>query len=80
MKAGTVIKLPDGRVGTICYSNLDGEGGVWDRHDFSHIEQNINDDWPEPDFMLRKKGVEQLLRKHGHKQDMECVGEEWEKE
>ena len=54
MKAGVVIKLPDGRIGTLCYSNLDGEGGVWGEHDFSHIPIGFNDFWPEPEFLLRE--------------------------
>ena len=32
MKRGTIIQLPDGRVGTICYNNLDGVGGAWQEH------------------------------------------------
>lgn len=30
MKLNSKIKAPDGRIGTICYNNLDGVGGVWD--------------------------------------------------
>ena len=29
MKLGTIIKLPDGRVGTITENSLWGHGGVW---------------------------------------------------
>jgi hypothetical protein len=28
MKLNTVIRLPDGRIGTTCYNHLDGWGGV----------------------------------------------------
>ena len=79
MKGGTVIRLPDGRVGTICYSNLDGVGGVWGERDFSGVNQNFDDGWPKPEFMLREKTVEALLRYQsvypgGHRPDLECVG------
>lgn len=78
MKGGTVIRLPDGRVGTICYNNLDGVGGVWGERDFSGVNQNFDDGWPRPEFMLREKDVEPLLREQGaswnHRPDLECVG------
>ena len=77
LKPGTVIRLPDGREGTICYRSLDGEGGVWGRHDFSGIPVGFNDEWPAPDFMLREKDVEELLLQN-HKPGMVCVGEKYE--
>lgn len=50
--AGTLVQVPDGRVGTIVYNNLDGYGIVWgDRPDLIGAA-----DWgelPEPDAMLR---------------------------
>ena len=76
MKGGTIIKLPDGRVGTICYNNLDGVGGVWGERDFGGVNQNFDDGWPRPEFMLREKAVEALLREpdwHNHRPDLECV-------
>ena len=83
MKLGTVIKLPDDRIGTICWHNLDGYGGVFGDHNFSHIDQDFSDEVPLPEFMLRKKDVEGLLRKPngdgvGHRPDLECVGEDFE--
>jgi len=78
-KPNTIIELPDGRRGTICYNNLDGCGGVWDEHDFNipDGESNFNDIYPAPQFMLREKEVELLLRQR-HRTDVECVGEEYE--
>lgn len=77
MKGGTIIKLPDGRVGTICYHNLDGYGGIWGKHDFSRTPQNFDDKWPRPAFILREKAMEPILRGYYHKDDLECVGEEY---
>ena len=37
MKAGTIIKMEDGRIGTIVYNGLDGEGVKWGRHDVSGL-------------------------------------------
>lgn len=89
---GTKIILPDGRTGTITYHNLDGMGGIWGEHDFSHLPQNFDDRWPTPEFMLRDKieknretgkkyDTEELLRspRMGHRQDIECVGTYFEK-
>lgn len=74
MKLNTVIKLPDGRVGTICYHNLDGDGGVWGEHVFEMPQNGFGDELPEPDFMLREKRLQG--RVGGEKS--ECVGEEYE--
>ncbi len=87
MKLGTIIKLPDGRIGTICWLNLYGCGGVFGECDFSHVDLDecggFSDDIPLPEFMLREKKVEALLRSCGwksscHRYDLECVGEEYE--
>ena len=60
----TVIKLPDGRIGTICYNWLDGCGGIWGKKHFDTAE-----------FMLREKEIEGKLR---GLENAECVGEEYE--
>ncbi|MCK9569396.1 hypothetical protein M0R72_10700 [Candidatus Pacearchaeota archaeon] len=84
MTLGTIIKLPDGRIGTICWRHLDGEGGVWGERDFSGIEASINDDLPAPEFLLREKicksgfDLESHLRAGSHRSDLECVGEDYE--
>ena len=41
MKLNTVIKLPDGRVGTTCWNHLDGVGGVWGEHHFEMPEGGL---------------------------------------
>ena len=56
MKLNTKIKTLDGRIGTICYSHFDGEGGVWGEHTFIMPESGFGDELPEPVFMLRKDG------------------------
>lgn len=68
------IRVADGRVGTICYRFLDGEGGVWGEHTFVMPDGGFGDQLPPPDFMLREKSFEPLLRRNGHRPDMECVG------
>jgi hypothetical protein len=76
VKLNTIIRLPDGREGTICYHNLDGCGGVWGRESFKMPFNGFGDNLPEPQFMLREKRVEHLLRER--MPAVECVGEEYE--
>lgn len=78
MRLGTVIRLPDGRVGTICWRHLDGEGGIWGRHHFDMPVGGFGDNLPAPEFMLREKGIEAGLRRGPHRADVECVGEVFE--
>ena len=76
MKLNTKIKLPDGRIGTICYNDLDGVGGVWGEHSFTMPIGGFGDELPEPEFMLRKKELEGRVGS----MDIvsECVGEQFE--
>lgn len=77
-KPNTIIKLPDGRIGTICYNNLDGCGGIWGEHDFNipEGEGSFNEIYPPPDFILREKEIESSLQKNfGYK--IQCVGERY---
>ena len=75
----TVIKLPDGRIGTICYNWLDGCGGVWGKQHFDTEERMKNSDLPKPEFMLREKdSVLVMLFKNRFGPSFECVGEEYE--
>ena len=53
MKLNTVIRLPDGREGTICWNHLDGSGGIWGRHRFEMPHSGFGD-LPEPEFILRE--------------------------
>lgn len=82
MKLNTVIQLPDGRVGTICYHNLDGTGGVWGRHEFEMPAGGFGDELPGPDFLLRPHTdyLHGLLTKElgDHKPEVELVGEDYE--
>jgi len=83
MKLNTVIRLPDGREGTICWNHLDGSGGVWGHHYFEMPDGGFGDDLPAPQFLLRPKmqgdyPLEESLRRGPHRSDLECVGEEYE--
>lgn len=81
MKAGTIIKLPDGREGTVVYNGLDGKGIRFGRieidMDIVNAGNTMFGDAPwnypyYPEAMLRDP---KLAR---HWPDMECVGEEFE--
>lgn len=74
MKLNTIVKLPDGRIGTICYRHLDGEGGVWGEHQFEMPEGGFGDELPEPEFMLRDKSLQGRVGG----EYSECVGEDYE--
>ena len=76
MTLNTVIQLPDGRIGTICYNNLDGEGGVWGENTFEMPEGGFGD-LPMPEFMLRNKDIEESLREWNDNPELECVGEDF---
>jgi len=85
MKPNTIIRLPDGRIGTICYNHLDGMGGVWGIHKFPESAFTVDSDLlPAPDFLLRERYLNgrdmqrQLIRKFNHKTKMECVGTDFE--
>ncbi len=75
-----IIELPDGRIGTICYHGLDGNGGIWGEQTFAMPPGGFSPDLPAPDFMLREKTIENQLKEglSGHKDDMECVEEIYE--
>ena len=60
MKAGTWVKLPDGRIGTAVYNGLDGTGIKWGKHNITEDqlsswigEPEEDYEW-EPDAMLRE--------------------------
>jgi len=78
----TVLRLPDGRVGTTCYNALDGCGGVWGRHTFTMPDGGFGDELPRPDFLLRPPDA-QVHRslttgRMPHKPALELVGVEVE--
>ena len=83
-KLGTIVKLPDGRIGTTVYNGLDGIGIKWGEHhpppeDFEDSHANFGagpespvhaNDWPwHPDAMLRDNYPSAGLP---------CVGEDYE--
>ena len=85
MKLGTIVELPDGRIGTAVYKGTDGVGIKWGRHDpdpkdFEGTSGNlfrsyVPDDWPwYPDAILREPwdGCEE----YGWTRE-QCVGEEY---
>lgn len=51
-RLNTIVRVSDGRVGTICYHNLEGVGGVWGRHKFEMPASGFGD-LPKPEFLLR---------------------------
>lgn len=82
---GKVVKLPDGRVGTVVYSGLDGFGIKWGVHDPPESDfegtfggvvpcssdcKYTDETWPwAPDAMLRKPYPSATF---------ECVGDDYE--
>lgn len=65
MKPNTIVELPDGRRGTVCYHGLDGYGIVWG-------EQQLDvADLPPAEAMLRESYP--WARDNG----MECVGRDF---
>lgn len=78
MKPGVIVKLPDGRIGTVVYNGLDGVGIKWGEHDITLddlqgnggcVQEDVSDDYEwEPDAMLRKPYASA---------ELECVGEDF---
>ena len=86
MKLGTIVRLPDGREGTVVYRSLIGEGIKWGRHnpdpedfegtDGNTVSDGAPDDWEwNPDALLREpwKGCERT----GFTAE-QCVGADYE--
>jgi len=83
MKAGTIVRLEDGREGTVVYHGLDGYGIRFGRHVVdaemllaaNAMTEATGDDreWL-PEAMLREKSEWSAKLWPG----MECVGEEYE--
>jgi len=82
MKPGTIIKLPDGRIGTIVYHSLTGYGFIWGQHtvptekllESCPLFDGENDPDVEkyqPQAMLREPVMTERL-------GIECVGEDYE--
>lgn len=83
MKPGTMIRLPDGREGTVVYHGLDGYGIILGRvivdveaiYGQPFISDKRNAGVPVPTAMLRDCGAEMNAKLWP---GMECVGEEYE--
>ena len=80
MKPGTIVRLPDGREGTVVYHGLIGYGIRWGRIDID-IDSILAGDG---NTMQSGKPAgfqfepEAMLRKDCLSLEIECVGEEYE--
>ena len=79
MKPGTLVELPDGRVGTIVYHGLDGYGIRWGRLDLD-LEPILQGDGnttkgSAPGWF--ENFPEAMLRDPYPGTDLECVGEDY---
>jgi hypothetical protein len=84
-RLGTIVKLPDGRIGTTVYNGLDGVGIKWGEHrpnpkDFDDTNGglfDLPDDHPatRPDFPWYPDA---MLRDPYPTAKLPCVGEEFE--
>jgi len=87
VKPGTIVRLTDGRVGTVVYHGLDGYGIVWGRRQLAgqDIECLLSggvfrttDDGALEDARHRGLMPEAMLRDTYPSADLECVGEAYE--
>lgn len=81
MSPGTIIRLPDGREGTIVYHSLDGYGFKWGRHSVRAEDIHgrgglFSSEPPPPDDYQWEP--EAMLRDPYPSADLECVGEDYE--
>lgn len=76
MKPGTVVRLPDGRVGTVVYHGLDGYGIKWGEHEVTEEELGggsvFDNRGPPPRY---KWLPDAMLRDPNPCIRIECVGE-----
>ena len=78
MKPGTIIKLPDGKIGTIVYHSLDGYGIQWGRVRIERDEiLKANPLFGHPP-LLYKWYPEAMLRDDYPGASIECVGNDYE--
>ena len=78
MKPGTIVRLPDGREGTVVYHGLDGYGIVWGR-----IAVDVDAVLSVTPLFHREKpaGVpepEAMLREPYEGADLPCGGDDYE--
>ena len=83
MKAGTIVRLPDGREGTVVYHGLDGYGIRWGRiavtlDDITEAAKGAN-----PLFGKAPAeypySAEAMLREPYPSAELECVGSDYER-
>ena len=82
-KLGTVVRLPDGRVGTTVFNGLCGVGIKWGVHhpdprDFEGSSGGCFADPPEVRERLRQWEPDAMLRDPYPSADIPCVGEVFE--
>ncbi len=86
MKAGTIVRLPDGREGTVVYHGLDGYGIRWGRTAINY-EAIMQGDGNTMAFIGGNAKAapqefqdfpEAMLREPYPSADLPCVGEEFE--
>lgn len=79
MKAGTIVRLSDGREGTVVYHGLDGYGIKWGRHSVTLGDiggGNPFSNEPVPDDF--QWAPEAMLRDPWKGSDLPCVGREFD--
>ena len=87
MKPGTIVRLPDGREGTVVFNGLTGYGIIWGRRtldeaDLAAIFNGNGATFDTTDNVketARRRGllVEAMLREPFPGAEEECVGEEY---
>ena len=86
MSPGTIVRLPDGRVGTVTFNGLMGVGIKWGIHRFDPaiFEGSIADlgfigvRGPDQSEELEALAPEALLRDPWPNAPLECVGEDYD--
>jgi len=86
MKPGTIVRLPDGREGTVVFSGLCGYGIKWGRHEIPDgaLDGTVGDlgiigvHGKEPQQGDDEWFPEAYLRDPWPRADLECVGEDYE--
>ncbi len=79
MKAGTIIRLPDGRYGTVVYNGLDGVGIKWGRYKVTMDDLfgsgGMLNETPPTGYKWK---AEAMLRVPYKGAEKPCVGEDYE--
>jgi len=80
VKAGTIVRLPDGREGTVVYSGLDGYGIKWGRHKVTladiHGRSVVSGEAEAPPGYRWMPDA--MLREPYPSASLECVGDDYE--